>query len=272
MSYKQAVAPNPNIPCKPGWCLQYVRQAFGQPAVYPTATAAWEASKTQHRDRNFPAGVWVPVWYGLDKEPAGHVVLRAPNGNVYSTSDLSNTPHLHPDLADLERYYAYYGMKLTYRGWTEDVQGIPVITDFGLAAQGDIKTGGLTVADIDSITKQLADIQAKLADINTDAGKVTIRDFIALGTRAAQAAKDNTGPINVSGDGQESLRDFIAKGTRAAQASAAKLAGLEAALKAVVAAAGSPVDLAAVTAAAEVGASKALSNLTGTTTFEKAGK
>jgi hypothetical protein len=271
MGYAQAVTPNPNIPCKPGWCLQYVRQAFGQPAVYPTATAAWEASKTKHRDRNFPPGVWVPVHYGLDKEPAGHIVLLAPNGSVYSTSDLSNTPHHHPDLADLERYYAYYGMNLTYRGWTEDVQGIPVITDFGLAAQGAIKTGGLTVADIDSITKQLADIQAKLAPINTSTGDVDLRQFIADGTRAAQKAADQTGPINVDG-GQEGIRDFIAKGTRAAQASTAKLAGLEAALKAVVAAAGSPVDLAAVTAAAQVGAEKALANLTGTITLEQGGK
>lgn len=136
MSYTQAVYPNPNIPCKPGWCLQYVRQAFGLPAIHPTATAAWEASKTQHRDHNFPAGVWHAVWYGLANEPAGHVVLRAPDGSVYSTSSLANTPYHHPDLADLERYYARYGMPLTYRGWTEDVQGIPVIAGAGLAAQG----------------------------------------------------------------------------------------------------------------------------------------
>lgn len=119
----------------------YVRQTFGLDGVYPTATAAWEASQTKHSDRNFP-DAWVPVWYGLDNEPAGHVVLRAPNGNVYSTSDLGNTPHLHPDLSDLERYYAYYGMTLTYRGWTEDIETVSVFhSDFGgLAAQGTITT------------------------------------------------------------------------------------------------------------------------------------
>jgi hypothetical protein len=97
---------------------------------------------------------------------------------------------------------------------------------------------------------------------------VDLRQFIADGTRAAQAAESQTAPINVSG-GQEGIRDFIAKGTRAAQASAAKLAGLEAALKAVVQASGSPVDLEAVTAAAEAGAAKALSNLTATVTIEQ---
>lgn len=136
---QQLISPNPNIPCKPGWCLQYVRQTYGLAGAHPTATAAWEASPTQHRDRNFP-DAWVPVWYGLDNEPAGHVVLRAPNGNVYSTSDLGSTPHLHPDLGDLERYYAYYGMNLTYRGWTEDIENVAVVSpDFaGIAAQGNI--------------------------------------------------------------------------------------------------------------------------------------
>lgn len=129
MTFIQTIMPTPNIWCRPGYCLEYVRKTFGQPPVHPTATAAWNASKTQHRDRNFPVNVWVAVWYGLEGEPAGHVVLRAPDGSCYSTSDLTNTPHHHPDLFDLERYYAYYDMPLTYRGWTEDVQGIPVILD-----------------------------------------------------------------------------------------------------------------------------------------------
>ena len=138
MTYTQIVTPNPNIPCQPGWCLQYVRQAFGLPARHPTATAAWEASASKHRDRNFPAGVWHPVWFSLANEPAGHVALRAPNGKVYSTSDLGTVPHEHLDLSDLMNYYARYDMTLTYLGWTEDVAGYPVITGGGLAAQGTI--------------------------------------------------------------------------------------------------------------------------------------
>lgn len=137
---QQLITPNPNIPCKPGWCLEYVNNAFDVPIRFGSATAAWEGSTTKHQDRDFPAGVWVPVWYGLDTTPLGHVVLRAPDGSVYSTSDLTNTPHHHPNLADLEAYYAYYGMTLIYRGWTEDVEGTLVIASgsIGLAAQGDI--------------------------------------------------------------------------------------------------------------------------------------
>lgn len=124
---KQLITPTPIIPATGGWCLQYVRQAYGLPARYASATEAWEKSESKHRDQNFPEGIWTPVWYGIDVEPLGHVVLRAPNGNVYSTSDYSGWPRLHTDLADLEAFYAYYGMELQYRGWTEDVAGYAVM-------------------------------------------------------------------------------------------------------------------------------------------------
>lgn len=140
MTYAQTVAPNPNIPCKPGWCLQYVRQAYGLAGVHPTATAGWDASPTQHRDRNFPTGVWIPVWFSLANEPAGHVALMAPDGSVYSTSDLTNVPHHHPDLDDLIAYYARYGMPLGYRGWTEDIEDVAVITGAGINVEGAITT------------------------------------------------------------------------------------------------------------------------------------
>jgi hypothetical protein len=135
---EQLITPNPHIPCRPGWCLAYVNEAFGVPKKYGGATAAWYGSATKHADRNFPAGCWVPVWYALANEPNGHVVLLAPDGSCYSTSDPSTTPHHHPSLADLEWYYAHYGMPLTYRGWTEDVEDTPVVTSGGLSAQGDI--------------------------------------------------------------------------------------------------------------------------------------
>jgi hypothetical protein len=142
----QIITPDPHIPCRPGWCLQYVRQAFGLPAAYPTATAAWEASQSKHRGRDFPTDMWIPVWYALANEPAGHVVLLAPDGTCYSTSDPSTIPRHHPNLADLEWYYAKYGMTLTYRGWTEDVAGYPVVGDGGISPQGTINTEGFLMA------------------------------------------------------------------------------------------------------------------------------
>jgi hypothetical protein len=120
-------------------CLQYVRQAFNLPIRYGSATEAWQKSASQHQDRNFPSGAWVPVWFSIDIEPLGHVALLAPDGTVYSSSDMTSTPHHHPSIDDLISYYARWGkMQLTYLGWTEDVAGYPVIASSTITAQGTV--------------------------------------------------------------------------------------------------------------------------------------
>jgi len=125
---KQLVQPNPNITCKPGWCLQYVREAFGiYPGVYPSATAGWANAQYKHPGDLPPRGVWTVLWFFMEDEPLGHVVLGAPDGSIYSTSDPSTVPHHHSSLADLMGYYAYWGLPLTYLGWSEDIERVRVV-------------------------------------------------------------------------------------------------------------------------------------------------
>lgn len=127
MAYTQVITPNPDVSCTPGYCLKYVQETFGIGPVYPTATAAFNASSSKHRDQDFPAGCWVPVWFSLQYEPAGHVALRAPDGSIYSSSHpTSTTPTHHASLAGLITYYAKAN-PLTYLGWTEDVEGVLVV-------------------------------------------------------------------------------------------------------------------------------------------------
>jgi hypothetical protein len=129
VSWQQLITPNPDVPCRPGWCLEYVRNTFGLPIRYGSAAEAWEKSPSQHPDQNFPDGVDVPVFFAIDTEPNGHIALRMSDGSVYSSSDLGNIPHHHPSIDDLIAYYAYWGkMQLTYLGWSEDVAGFPVVS------------------------------------------------------------------------------------------------------------------------------------------------
>lgn len=128
--YTQLITPNPDKPCRPGYCLEYVRTTYDLPIKYGSATEAWNNSTSKHLDTDFPAGCWTPVWFTIDTEPNGHVALLAPDGSVYSASDLTNNPHHHPDMTDLITYYAKWGnMVLTYLGWTEDVASYPVIAN-----------------------------------------------------------------------------------------------------------------------------------------------
>jgi len=155
MSYTQLITPNPDIPCRPGWCLEYVRKTFGLPIRYGSATEAWDNSPTQHQNYDVPDGVWVPLWFSIDTVPEGHVVLRAPDGSVYSSSDNTTTPHHHPNMADLIDYYQRLGnLTLTYLGWTEDMAGTPVIAP-SIQAESTIILGD-DVAQIDTISDEAA--------------------------------------------------------------------------------------------------------------------
>ena len=248
---KQLITPTPVIPATGGWCLQYVRQAFGLPARYASATEAWEKSTSKHRDRNFPKGLWVPVWYGIDVEPLGHVVLLAPDGSCYSTSDYSGWPVHHNSLADLEAFYAYYGMILQYRGWTEDVAGYavmePTITPQSTTPKGLFVT--LKPED-----EQL--ILARQKYIDAPTSKV---DEAVWATKIVRTGSSN------------SALQELADCKTLLMSQRATLDGVLNALNQLAKAQGTPVDLEAVSKAAEAGAARVLGELNATITFEKAG-
>ena len=150
MSFIQLVMPDPFIPCTPGWCLQYVRQAFGAPIVEPTATKGWENAVFKHTGMDFPSGVWVPVWFAVAGVPEGHVVLRAPDGSIYSTTSPTNTrATVHPTLDDLFAAYAPYN-PLTYRGWTEDVSNVRVVQEM--------------IINVESVDEEMVDVGAIAAE------------------------------------------------------------------------------------------------------------
>lgn len=273
MQYTQKITPNPSIDCKPGWCLEYVRRTFGQDAVpgYGSATAAWNNSKTQHRDRNFPAGVAIPVYYGLANEPNGHIVLRMPDGSAYSTSDLSDVPHHHPNLADLESYYAYYGMPLSYRGWTEDVQGTPVIAP------------AITKDELDMATpKEVVDLLLNTKVQKGDgSGEITFaqllawydpnraKDLEAIFTRKVSRAGGQSGVTNL----QSTLAWLDANLKQIVAAEAAQTAQLNALVGAIAAIAkGQPFDqaklVASIQSATAAGVKDAIASIDTTVTIK----
>lgn len=121
----QLIIPNPNINCSPGMCLEYVRKTFSLAAKFPSATAGWNASNYQHADRDFPEGIWLPLWFSLSDNPDGHVVLRQPDGSIWSASSpTAATPVHHDSIEDLQNYY---NGRLQYLGWTEDIEDVLVV-------------------------------------------------------------------------------------------------------------------------------------------------
>jgi hypothetical protein len=113
----------------------------------------------------------------------------APDGSVYSTSDLGTVPHHHLDLSDLMNYYARYDMTLTYLGWTEDVAGYPVMTSLNLASQGDVIEGDFLMALTDAEQKRLLAAADRINGRIKDADVLNVADGAYMNnTRDAQFA------------------------------------------------------------------------------------
>ena len=249
----QLITPNPNIWCKPGYCLMYVRQTYGLDGLYPNATAGWNAAQRKHRDWNFPAGVWVPVWFSLATNPLGHVALLAPDGSVYSTSDDSNVPHHHPNMSHLIRYYANSN-PLTFLGWTEDIEGVAVVagdyinlSSSTITPEGDIDMSG--AEDVKEYVRKLA------YEGWTDADGKNHPGFMLV-TEETQRRVDGLTALILPGEGGKRLAGPIPQ----------MLADLQGGQRAILAALenlgkGEPVDIEAMKAAAKAGAEEALAGL-----------
>lgn len=106
-------------------CLSNVRKGYSIPALHQYAKQDWD-NNVQHKDRNFPQGCSVPVYWswtgkvdGVTKD-WGHIAVRLPDGRIWTDG----------------RYYAnvdtlntnYLSGKGTYLGWGELVNKVRVVT------------------------------------------------------------------------------------------------------------------------------------------------
>lgn len=114
MAYKQSKSFDKNkAGSKPGLCLQNTRLGYGIASKYPTATEAWRHT-IQHKDRQIPNGVAVPLFYTY--KTAGHVNVRMPNGQVISDG------RVYASLPDYERQHP----NVHYLGWGETLNDVRV--------------------------------------------------------------------------------------------------------------------------------------------------
>lgn len=98
-----------------GYCLRNVRLGYSIASKYATATDAWNATQ-QHRNRNVPAGVDVPLYYRYGAGNPGHINVRLANGQVWSDGEIFHS------IADYEAR-----RDPVYLGWGESVNDVRVI-------------------------------------------------------------------------------------------------------------------------------------------------
>lgn len=107
-----------------GWCLVFVHDAFGVPARYPSAAAAWINAAHKHPETDphkIPRGV--PVFWAGGSHGYGHVAVSRGDGTCWTT-DLIRDGQV--DVAPIELVRERWGLTLV--GWTEDLNGVTVWT------------------------------------------------------------------------------------------------------------------------------------------------
>lgn len=132
--YRQLVAPNLATVSPIGSCLWFAETAFNTPhntanRVNDCATDEWNAAQFRYLDRDFPTGVYVPIWFSywatLNRiyKDWGHVAILMPDGRVLSSPyKQDNSQQIFNSVDDCARV-----LRCTYLGWSEDLAGIKLI-------------------------------------------------------------------------------------------------------------------------------------------------
>lgn len=160
MNYKQLVPLNLNANGNIGFCLAYAQAVFGHNRLYADATTAWQNTKYKHLDQNFP-NVAVPIWfsYKLNGVDLGHVAVRLPNGQIYSSPWEQGTTHA--VLNSIPQLISIYSDNqknpMKYLGWSEDIEELRV-------AQPDIINDMPTPAEVNLAFAAVLNRQATNAE------------------------------------------------------------------------------------------------------------
>lgn len=107
-----------------GYCLIFVRTAFGVGSRYASAASAWEHAEHRHPETDpdkIPRGV--PVFWTGGSHGYGHIALSRGDGTCWTT-DLIRPGKV--DVAPIAEVHTRWGLTLV--GWTEDINGVRVWT------------------------------------------------------------------------------------------------------------------------------------------------
>lgn len=200
---------NWRIQYRGGWCLQYVRQAFGIKAVHPDATSAWKAKDFPQHKGQPPKGITVPVFFSLGSTKQGHIAIRLDDLMVASSTQSGTHPkgYLHSNINHLINLYAKYNKGCTYLGWKEGVNGVRVVK-----YQPTITTKDeTTTTELAFKTKTVDDPTLPLGEEKvTQEGKKGVRTVV---TRITYSDGKETGRSVISDTTKNPVDKIIVQGT-----------------------------------------------------------
>lgn len=137
MKYEQETTIARSTQEKAGRCLQFTQSYLGVPHLYDSAWQAYESTQFKHNDRNFPAGVAVPIWFdwtgtvlwsdGVYRTARyGHAAVHDKDGKIHSSPGIGHGQQVFNSVDEL---IAYFGGGMKFVAWSDDISGIRVIKE-----------------------------------------------------------------------------------------------------------------------------------------------
>jgi len=137
MPVRQKTTPNLGAPATRGWCLKFVDDAVSAPNRKPTAQAAFNTEKANGniREGEPPVGVWVPIFFSLNKGAyagLGHVAWAFNHGNGWiEIHDSETRPGARAVYRNINEVLAWFGnFAPQYLGWSYWVDGVQAVEDY----------------------------------------------------------------------------------------------------------------------------------------------
>lgn len=137
MAIRQKTSPNLSVPAIRGWCLKFVDDAVSAPSRKPTAQAAFDTENANGHVRGGdpPVGLWVPIFFSLNKGSyagLGHVAWAFNHGNGWiEIHDSETRPGARPVYTNIGQVLAWFANHgIQYLGWSYWVDGIQVVEDY----------------------------------------------------------------------------------------------------------------------------------------------
>lgn len=197
MAFVQVRTPNVNIGAKRGWCLKYIGDGVGATTGrQPTAQKSYEVEKRNGniRTSELPRGLWVPIYFTLNRGPyagLGHVAWAKNHGNYVEIHDSEvhgGGRGIYTSIAQVLSWFGNYAP--TYVGWSTWVDGVEIVKEVA-----DSRKSNETVADevLSGLWGNGEDRKRNLANAGYDYG--TIQGIVNSRFGTAQPARKSNEQI-----------------------------------------------------------------------------
>ena len=145
--FKQLIIPIIASQAMASYCLQYVDDSINVKQETRTATAQIAHDKAKetgwvHEDQNFPRNIWFVMFWSIDNGDyagLGHVALAyvddAGNMQIHDSEVHRGARESYTSLDELYAWFGSVGIKMTFLGWGEGVDGVKLLEKVEPVAQ-----------------------------------------------------------------------------------------------------------------------------------------